>query len=263
MVWQALKVQECLILYRLKKLKEEFQLSLSFLSILPFGKLKDPIPTISNACWAFPICGVIIGSIIFISFCLALFLKIPLFISVILALTIGIFITGGIHEDGLADTCDGIFGGNSIKTKLSIMKDSNVGTYGVLSLLIIFSLRVFILSEFEVSISHFLSFISIAAISRLSMVFILFYLPPAKTKGLGFHAQILNYKSLALACVISLLLLSFNNIIGLYIILSMSFILLVIMYVSWKNIKGQTGDICGASQQITETSGWFIFIYLS
>jgi len=35
------------------------------------------------------------------------------------------------------------------------------------------------------------------------------------------------------------------------------------MYVSWKNIKGQTGDICGASQQITETSGWFIFICLS
>ena len=263
MAWQALKVQECLILYRLKELKQEFQLSLSLLSRLPFGKLTDPIPSISNSCWAFPICGVIIGLIIFVSFCLFLYLKIPLFISAIFALTIGILTTGGIHEDGLADTCDGVFGGRSIKSKLSIMKDSNIGTYGALSLIIIFSLRVFILSEYEVSMYGFLSFISIAAASRLGMVFILFYLPPAKTKGLGFYAQVLNYRSFISACIISVLLLSLNNILGLYIIFFMSFILLVIMYISWKNIKGQTGDICGASQQLTETSGWFIFIYLS
>ena len=85
----------------------------------------------------------------------------------------------------------------------------------------------------------------------------------AKTKGLGFYAQVLNYRSFISACIISVLLLSLNNILGLYIIFFMSFILLVIMYISWKNIKGQTGDICGASQQLTETSGWFIFIYLS
>ena len=56
---------------------------------------------------------------------------------------ISILITGGMHEDGLADSSDGIFGGKNKKAKLSIMRDSNIGTYGTLSLIIIFSLRVF------------------------------------------------------------------------------------------------------------------------
>ena len=142
------------------------------------------------------------------NFLVLIYVKVSLFIAVILALALGILVTGGLHEDGLADSCDGIFGGKNIKSRLSIMTDSNIGTYGVLSLIIIFSLRVFILSEFEVNLSGFISFISIAATSRLSMLFILFYLPPAKKSGLGFNAKIKNYKSLVIACIISFLLLA-------------------------------------------------------
>ena len=259
---QVLKTLEYQILNKLIKLKEEFQLSLSFLSRLPFGKLSNPIPSISNACWAFPLCGIIIGSFIYLTFWFLIYIKVPLFIAVILSLALGIFVTGGIHEDGLADSCDGIFGGKNIKSKLSIMTDSNVGTYGALSLIIIFSLRVFILSEFEVNLTGFISFISISATSRLSMLFILLYLPPAKKNGLGFNAIIKNYRSIVIPCIISFLLLALNSFLGIYILLSMCLALLIIMYVSWKSIKGQTGDICGASQQLTETVGWFTFVYL-
>ena len=42
----------------------------------------------------------------------------------------------------------------------------------------------------------------------------------------------------------------------------MCLVLLIIMHVSWKSIKGQTGDICGASQQLTETIGWFTVVCL-
>ena len=263
MAWLALKVQECLILNSLKKMMAEFQLCISFLSRLPFGRLQDPIPSISNACWAFPICGMIIGSITYLSYYLALYLNLSLFVSAIIALLISILITGGMHEDGLADSCDGIFGGKNKKTKLSIMRDSNIGTYGTLSLIIVFSLRVFILSEFDINFSSFLSFISIAAISRLGMLFILFYLPPVRKNGLGFDAKVSNSKSLIIGCLITLIILSLSNILGLYIIIFMTFTLLVVGYISWKNIGGQTGDICGASQQLTETVGWFVFIYLS
>ena len=262
MGWLILKMLEYQILNNFFKFKEEFQLSLSFLSRVPFGKLSNPIPTISNACWAFPLCGVFIGSLVYLIFWLLIYVKVSLFIAVILALAFGVLVTGGLHEDGLADSCDGIFGGKNIKSRLSIMTDSNIGTYGVLSLIIIFSLRVFILSEFEVNLSGFISFISIAATSRLSMLFILFYLPPAKKSGLGFNAIIKNYRSLVIACIISFLLLALNSFLGMYILSSMCLVLLIIMYVSWKSIKGQTGDICGASQQLTETLGWFTVVYL-
>ena len=76
------------------------------------------------------------------------------------------------------------------------------------------------------------------------------------------NAKIKNYKSLVIACIISFLLLALNSFLGMYILLSMCLVLLIIMYVSWKSIKGQTGDICGASQQLTETLGWFTVVYL-
>ncbi len=117
----------------------------------------------------------IIGSITYLSFYLALYLDVSLLISAIIAFLVSILITVGIHEDGLADSCDRIFGGKNKKTKLPIIRDSNIDTYGMLSLIIIFSLRIFLLNELDINFSSFLSFIYIAPISGLGMLFILIY----------------------------------------------------------------------------------------
>lgn len=66
----------------------------------------------------------------------------PLLLAVLLALVIEIVLTGGLHEDGLADCCDGFGGGGDRQAVLTIMKDSRVGTFGVLGLLAVLSLKV-------------------------------------------------------------------------------------------------------------------------
>lgn len=65
----------------------------------------------------------------------------PAWIAALLAIAVGIAVTGGFHEDGLADTADGLGGGSTVARRLEIMKDSRVGTYGVLALGLVLALK--------------------------------------------------------------------------------------------------------------------------
>jgi adenosylcobinamide-GDP ribazoletransferase len=69
-------------------------------------------------------------------------------LSALLAIAAGILITGAFHEDGLADTVDGLGGGKDAAQRLAIMKDSRVGTYGVLALILCVGLKVYALAAF-------------------------------------------------------------------------------------------------------------------
>ena len=69
------------------------------------------------------------------------------FIAVVLSLIASVLITGAFHEDGLADTCDGFGGGWTKEKILHIMKDSRVGAYGVIALILLFGLKVSVLLE--------------------------------------------------------------------------------------------------------------------
>ena len=88
-LFQKLEYQS---LFNFKKIIKDFKFSLSFLSILPCGKIDKPIPTIDEACWAFPICGLIIGSIVFISFYIANYFNLPIYLCSIIAILSGIFV---------------------------------------------------------------------------------------------------------------------------------------------------------------------------
>ena len=63
-------------------------------------------------------------------------------IAAILAVTMQILMTGALHEDGLADVCDGFGGGRTRDEKLAIMRDSRLGTYGALGLILSLGLRI-------------------------------------------------------------------------------------------------------------------------
>ena len=109
-------------------------------------------------------------------------------LAVLLGLVIGVLITGALHEDGFADTCDGLGHGGSIEEKLRIMKDSRIGTYGTLGILLLVQLKYFSLLQIEtellpwiwisghtfsrfLAISH-LRFISYVQDSKLSLIHI-------------------------------------------------------------------------------------------
>ena len=93
----------------------------------------------------FPLAGFIVGLVAAAVLILAAGIW-PAPIPAVLAVVAGIAVTGALHEDGLADTVDGLGGGATPEQKLAIMKDSRLGTYGAIALIVALSLKVFALS---------------------------------------------------------------------------------------------------------------------
>ena len=70
-------------------------------------------------------------------------------IAVLLGMATAVLLTGALHEDGFADTCDGLGGGWNAEERLRIMKDSRIGTYGALGLVFVVLLKFFVLLQIE------------------------------------------------------------------------------------------------------------------
>lgn len=117
-----------------------FLWALKFLTIIPINNRSGELPKSGYAvCW-FPIVGIVIGAILSV---VSLLLQnvFPPFITNAFILITYIVITGALHLDGFADTCDGIYGGWNREKRLEIMKDSHIGSYGVIGLMCILGLR--------------------------------------------------------------------------------------------------------------------------
>jgi adenosylcobinamide-GDP ribazoletransferase len=124
-----------------------FLCAVQFLTRLPTPSFADFEPAwITRAARYFPLVGILVGSA-----CALVLLAAgqvwsgPL--PALLAVAAGVLITGGFHEDGLADTADGLGGGQTSERCLEIMKDSRVGTYGVLALGLVLAIKVAALAE--------------------------------------------------------------------------------------------------------------------
>ena len=102
----------------------EFQLAFMLLTRLPAGRLGGYIPELAAARWAFPLPGLFVGGFLAGVYITLNSLGLPAGLAAILALAAGMLITGGLHEDGLADCADGFCGGQNRDQKLKIMRDS-------------------------------------------------------------------------------------------------------------------------------------------
>ncbi|MGO6905043.1 adenosylcobinamide-GDP ribazoletransferase, partial [Rhizobium ruizarguesonis] len=90
---------------------------------------------------AFPLAGIVIGFVPALALFLLLGLRADPLMAALIALSVQVIVTGALHEDGLADTADGIGGGKSREQSLLIMKDSRIGTYGAIALILSFAIR--------------------------------------------------------------------------------------------------------------------------
>jgi adenosylcobinamide-GDP ribazoletransferase len=202
----------------------------------------------------FPLVGIIVGSIGAIVFYGASFIF-SVEISVILSMFSTIYVTGAFHEDGFADVCDG-FGGGWIKDKiLLIMKDSRLGTYGTIGLLLILSIKFAALREMEMYYIPFL-LISGHALSRFIATTLIFthpYVRDTENSKAKPAAKSMSVHSLLVSGIFGIApLFFFKN--------PMIFLTLIPMYLSKmflaakfkKWIGGQTGDCAGAVQQLSE-----------
>ena len=120
--------------------------AVQFLTRLPTPRLKNFQPDwIARSARYFPVAGQMVGLI-----CSAVWLVASLVWpgppAAVLAVAAGVLATGGFHEDGLADTADGLGGGQSKARRLEIMKDSRIGSYGALALVLVLMLKASLLA---------------------------------------------------------------------------------------------------------------------
>src|SRR5262245_31745400 len=117
-----------------------------------FTRIPAPMPdgragALAESAWAFPLVGAGIGAIATLAFLTAQLLRFGDWPAAVLAVLAGLALTGALHEDGLADTADGFFGGQDREQRLAIMNDSRHGTFGVLALVSSVLLRAAALAE--------------------------------------------------------------------------------------------------------------------
>ena len=252
-------------------IKEELKIfftSLMFYTRIPCPSYIDHSEEYLNkATRYFPLIGIIVGSISFISF----WLSNQLFnvqISVIISIATGIFVTGAFHEDGLADTFDGFGGGWSKEKILEIMKDSRIGTYGTISLVLLLTLKTFSFSSLILLIESnlnqlsdliiFLIFITYHSISRLTAINIVFTSNYSRDDSLSKSKPVAKSNSVTeilLAYLWGLLpLIGLIYFIPQYlsIVLPLGLLFFSSSRYFQKRIDGYTGDCLGAVEQLSE-----------
>ena len=177
----------------------------------------------------------------------------------ILATIVTVLMTGAIHEDGLADTCDGLAGGATRERALEIMKDPRIGVFGAIALILMLLLKISALSVMPVW-TAMAALIAAHAFSRFCAVLISFagrYVGSAERSRAAPVVQRVQIGDVMIAALFglpALVLCGRAAIIAIVVAL----VLLGLLF-RWcvKRIGGYTGDTLGAAQQITET-GFYV-----
>lgn len=227
------------------------------LTRLPMGRIDGALPPLAHSVWAFPLIGAVLGLGMGLAYLAALGLGLPSLVGAFLALGLGILATGGLHEDGLADMADGFGGGHTVQRKLEIMRDSRIGSYGVLALILVIGLTA---TAIEAA-GGLTAFIAIGAASRTAMLLPMALLPPARNDGLGHSAKLGWSRATSAAFVLTLAIaVATQSILATLAILATA---LAFTLVAQRQIGGQTGDVLGATQKLSECAGWLIVAALS
>jgi adenosylcobinamide-GDP ribazoletransferase len=234
-------------------------LLIQFLTRIPINiNLDVTREDLSKSIIYFPIVGYIIGII------LAVFYKVSIlyFDKIIIAfliVIIEIIVTGGLHVDGLSDTVDGIYSGRKKEKIIEIMKDPNVGTFGVLSIIILVIFKFLLI--YKINNYLFIVLLIMPVFSRFCSVLSSRIGKYPKEDGLGnmFIGQVSNFQ-LFISFIFTLPLLYFNFLLYFAFIINIVFTMLFVKYIS-KKIDGITGDTLGAVVEINEVL-FLVVIYI-
>ncbi len=242
------------------KLVSQFIEAARFLTRVPFPSTGDKTLNLSEAFVMFPVVGARIGAFSGVLFWVALIIGLPSFLAAVIAIGGTIILTGALHEDGLGDVADGFGGGKTREQKLNIMRDSRVGSYGVLCLSLMVAARLGVLialSDTYTPLAILLVLMAGAAVSRGSMVGIVSHLPPARVDGLAAslspsQANTMLTYAVALAIALVVMLPVMTVLSAAIAVISAVVATILFAALALRQIGGQTGDVAGAAQQIAE-----------
>ncbi|BCV67878.1 adenosylcobinamide-GDP ribazoletransferase [Shewanella carassii] len=243
-----------------------FLIAIGFFTRIPVpSALTVDSDSLNKASRYFGLVGVVVGLISALVLLLAAGI-LPSSIAIVLAMICSVLVTGGFHEDGLADTADGFGGGWRVEDKLKIMKDSRLGSYGALALVLVLLLKYQVLLElalYDINQAA-LALVLAHCVSRVTAASIIFsetYVrdegkskPLAQQQGLN-ELGILLLTGIVLTALLSTTLLFW---------LLPTMLLLRWALVFWfrRQIGGYTGDTLGAAQQVSELAVYMLLLAL-
>lgn len=233
-----------------------FRLAVGFLTRIPVRVAPPSDDQMAASRRYFAVVGLLVGAIAALFYAIAV-LWLPTSVSVMLTLLLSVALSGGFHEDGLADTFDGIAGGYTPARRLEIMKDSRIGSYGALALAGSLMLRYLSLDALaDHSAAVITALIVAAGMSRGAAVTMMAVLPYArlndsKVEALGTHPRSIDLVVLWGSAIVPALWLCGP---GLTLVLLLGLALLLALLGTWfkRRLKGYTGDCLGATQQGAE-----------
>ena len=234
---------------------DQFLLAASVLTRLPVAPDAPAAEgTVAEASWAFPAVGAGIGMVAAIVLFAAASLRLGEASAALLALAAGGLVTGALHEDGLADTLDGFGGGRDREAKLTIMRDSRCGTYGIIALIFSIGLRAAALVAIGSPIEAGLALIAAHAASRATLPAVMWRLAPARADGLGALAGKPGLAPVLVAAAVGafVALGMLGPIRGLVALAVTALAAAATALLAKRQIGGYTGDVLGAIQQIGE-----------
>lgn len=185
----------------------------------------------------------------------------------LLALATLVAVTGALHEDALADCADGFGGGRTREHKLEIMRDSRIGAFGTVALVLTLLLRAAALAEIMAKSLELAIFalVAVAGLSRAATLLPLTILPPARGDGLGATSAKPTARDVSIALLIAVAgsvptCPAGGGFAHLVVAVAGAAILALVMCaLAWRQIGGQTGDVAGATQQIVEIGALLVF----
>ena len=241
----------------------EARLALMLLTRLPAGHLPEPAPDLAAARWAFPFVGLLTGALGFAVFSGARALGLSAELAAVLAFGALALLSGGLHLDGLADFADG-FGGRDRARRLEIMRDSRIGSYGVIALIGVSAAQLLAMAQAAGQMAGqgagLALFLLAGVLSRLAMLALLVALPPARADGMGRLAAGRGAgRVLGPGAALAGGLMLATGAAALPVLAAGAVAAGAVSASARARLGGQTGDVLGAAQILSETVIWLAF----
>ncbi|KAA1174372.1 adenosylcobinamide-GDP ribazoletransferase [Marinobacter salinexigens] len=241
---------------RLQQEWQAFWLAIGFLTRIPMlVKIDYSQHLMNQSSMYFPLVGLLLGALYAALFSVTELFWSPV-ASVLLVISFHLWITGAFHEDGLADSVDALGGGYTVAKKLEIMKDSRIGTYGTVALIMALGLKAAFLLDTRLT---GLALLVAPAISRLTPLLLMGFLPyvtdPDKSKSKpvadGFSLQRLAFASGFVFLVTLIAAIPASGLLFCALLATLAAALGWGFYLK-KQLGGYTGDALGASVVLSE-----------
>ncbi len=241
-----------------------FLAALQFLTSIPVSLKKELSPAqIGRATAWFPVVGLLIGVMLALLDWLLLFI-LPSSVVNILLVVFLVIITGALHLDGLADTCDGLAGHKPIEERWKVMRDSRTGAFGVVGIVLLLLAKYALLNKIPSGwMLPTLIFMPMA--SRWAMVYAIFAFPYARPEGLGTaYKQATRWSQFTIATLIMLIVVTaifpFLLLVDVLAMLGIWVVTTLFAFYLKHKFAGLTGDTYGAINEIAEVTALLVVV---